>query len=634
MDDRLITLFGRELRHLRDSAREFARAFPSVAPYFNLGQSPADPYVERLLEGAAFMAARVRLQLDARFPEFTQSLIETAFPDFLGPVPSLAVVRMRPDLAAIQAGGQVVVRGTRIRVVAEDSAPFRAASAVATPCVFSTADDVTLLPVEVAHADWVVRRLHETGADEGFQARSALRIRLRRRTPEPWVKIPLDPLRLYFSASDGLGYAAFEQILTGQRGLIVRESLVSGTGTREVHRSTATAVRIHGFEPSSALLPGDPRTFQGHRILREYFSLPERLLFFDLCGVKPALDRCKGDEIELIVPIRSVSASLEREFRTDLVNLFCVPVVNLFEKSFSQVVEPGRFTDFHLVPDANRSLDYEIHSLKTVEAYAEGSQRPISFRPFLQSQHKDGAAAAFYTARREIRMATPKEEADDQEAAYLGNEMYLSLVDPGQAPFPRDLRQISVTALCTNRHLPLRFIEGRSRWILEGGLKPPVEPIVKPTRPFFRPVDGQHAWKLINLFSVHQVSVMEDDKAGAAALRDLLRLHFSAEETWALRQVEAIRRVGAKPIVRPLPAGRFSGSVPSLAAMVRGLEVTVEFEEALLADRRLFLLGAVLNEFFARLVAMNSFTETVISTWPDNREWMRWPARLGAREIL
>ena len=50
MDERLIKLFDEELRHLRETAREFDRAFPHKAPGFALEQSPADPYVERLLE--------------------------------------------------------------------------------------------------------------------------------------------------------------------------------------------------------------------------------------------------------------------------------------------------------------------------------------------------------------------------------------------------------------------------------------------------------------------------------------------------------------------------------------------------------------------------------------------------------
>lgn len=100
MDERLIRLYEQELRHLRETAAEFGRAFPAKAKALALGESLPDPYVERLLEGTAFLAARVRLKLDAQFPQFTQSLLETVYPDLLAPTPSMAVVELSPDPGA------------------------------------------------------------------------------------------------------------------------------------------------------------------------------------------------------------------------------------------------------------------------------------------------------------------------------------------------------------------------------------------------------------------------------------------------------------------------------------------------------------------------------------------------------
>ena len=81
MDRRLLQYYERELHHLRGTAGEFAREFPKIAGRLALDEfACADPYVERLLEGFAFLAARVQLKLDAEFPRFTQGLLETVFP--------------------------------------------------------------------------------------------------------------------------------------------------------------------------------------------------------------------------------------------------------------------------------------------------------------------------------------------------------------------------------------------------------------------------------------------------------------------------------------------------------------------------------------------------------------------------
>src|SRR5262245_65811580 len=117
MDPRLLKYYNRELQHVREMGAEFAEEFPKIAGRLGLEQLEcADPYVERLLEGFAFLAARVQLKLDAEFPRFTQHLLEMVYPDYLAPTPSMAVVQLTPDLAAGPLdNGFTVPRGSVLR---------------------------------------------------------------------------------------------------------------------------------------------------------------------------------------------------------------------------------------------------------------------------------------------------------------------------------------------------------------------------------------------------------------------------------------------------------------------------------------------------------------------------------------
>ena len=56
-------------------------------------------------------------------------------------------------------------------------------------------------------------------------------------------------------------------------------------------------------------------------------------------------------------------------------------------------------------------------------------------------------------------------------------------------------------------------------------------------------------------------------------------------------------------------------------------------DESAFEGTGVFLLGAVLDRFFARYVSINSFTETVMKT-TDRGEVMRWPMRTGLRPTL
>src|ERR671921_2702127 len=114
MDPRLLQYYNFELQHLREMGAEFAQQFPKVAARLGMnGLEVTDPYVERLLEGVGFLAARVHLKLDSEFPRFTQSLLEIVYPHYLAPTPSMLVAQLKPDLNDPNlASGPTVARGT------------------------------------------------------------------------------------------------------------------------------------------------------------------------------------------------------------------------------------------------------------------------------------------------------------------------------------------------------------------------------------------------------------------------------------------------------------------------------------------------------------------------------------------
>src|ERR1044071_6564897 len=146
MDERLLDLYNIELRHLRETAAEFGRDFPKIAGRLSLDleakEACQDPYVERLLEVFAFLSARVHLKLDAEFPRFTQGLLETIYPDYLCPLPAMAIVKFDPEEqeGALEAGVGIK-RGTMLR--------SHLGKGDRTACTFTTAQDVRLLPLSV-----------------------------------------------------------------------------------------------------------------------------------------------------------------------------------------------------------------------------------------------------------------------------------------------------------------------------------------------------------------------------------------------------------------------------------------------------------------------------------------------------
>ena len=90
MDRAFLDYYEEELAHIRVLATEFAALHPAVARNLSLDTVPCpDPYVERLLEGVAFLAARTRLKLDAEGSRFARAVLDALYPDLVAPAPAV-----------------------------------------------------------------------------------------------------------------------------------------------------------------------------------------------------------------------------------------------------------------------------------------------------------------------------------------------------------------------------------------------------------------------------------------------------------------------------------------------------------------------------------------------------------------
>src|SRR3954471_20715886 len=97
MDREFLDLYNRELQLLYEQARDFAEQFPGIAERLgDLVAERTDPAIAGLLEGTAFLAARVQLKLKHEFPEFTNNLLEQLVPHYLAPTPSMIIAKAIP----------------------------------------------------------------------------------------------------------------------------------------------------------------------------------------------------------------------------------------------------------------------------------------------------------------------------------------------------------------------------------------------------------------------------------------------------------------------------------------------------------------------------------------------------------
>jgi type VI secretion system protein ImpG len=588
----------------------------------------ADPYVERLLEGFAFLAARVQLKVDADFPRFTQHLLEMVYPHYLAPTPSMVVAQFQPDLTAGALNdGFPIPRDSRLRSLT--------GKGDLTPCEYRTAHDLTLWPLQLTRAEYLGTTAAVAALDVPMMrgVKAGIRLGLRTTGDIGFDKLSLDRLPLYLRGGENLPLQLYEQLLGNGLALAIRSTQRSAPWQAVLDKSR---IRRLGFEDEQALLPRGSQSFQGYRLLHEYFAFPERYLFVELAGLAPAVRRCNGNEIEIVVLLNHANAFLEDTLSKAHFALFCSPAINLFPKRLDRIHLSDRQFEYHLVPDRTRPMDFEVHGVAKVVGHGVSAAEEREFLSFYAS-HDLTHHGAYYTLHRRPRLSTRQFDYKrnrnrnyDPRSRYIGSEVFIALVDAEEAPYHPDLRQLAISALCTNRDLPLHMPvgQGETDFTLESGAPwKSIRCLAGPSPP--RPSWAQRdvAWRLISHLSLNYLSLLnQDDGQGALALRDLLMLYGDIGKPSVNKQIDGVRKISATPVTRRLP-------IPGPIAFGRGLEITLTCDESAFEGNSVFLLGAVLEQFFGRYVSLNSFTQTVVKTL-ERDEIMRWPTRAGRRLIL
>ncbi|MEM6468448.1 MAG: type VI secretion system baseplate subunit TssF [Planctomycetota bacterium] len=641
MDPRLLNYYNQELQFVRETGAEFASDYPKIAGRLGIDDFEcADPYVERLFEGFALLAARIQLKLDAEFPRFTQHLLEMVCPHYLAPQPSMAIVEFHPDLTeGGLADGFTLPRHTLLKSLLGKGEQTR--------CLFRTAHDVTLWPLELTKASYLPRDVAALNLPDHATVKAALVVRLEATAGLQFDALSLKDLPLFIRGGTDVPMRIYEQLMSGAIGIAVRNGKggAGNEGPWDV-RFENDCVRPVGFAEDQALLPFGSRSFSGYRLLQEYFAFPQRYMFAELGGLDRFTSQCPSHVMDVAILLDRTDARLANRVDETHFSLFSCPAINVFEKRCDRIHLTDRFAEYQVVPDRTRPVDFEVYQVRGVHGYGTSDNEEREFHPFYSVNDSAVGAGdhAYYTINRKPRVLSGNQRKTGPRSSYIGSETYLSLVDAKEAPFEHDLRQLSIKTLCTNRDLPLQMPVGISDTDFTLEISAPVESIrclVGPTKP--EPSKsyekGQTTWRLISHLSLNYLSLCDGDNhhagqdngfvsqsQGASALRELLSLYSDANNVLANKQIDGVRTISSRPVNRPI-----SSTGP--LSFARGLEVTLTLDESAFEGTGAFLLGAVLREFFAKYVSINSFTETVLRT-TERGEVMRWPARMGRRHLI
>jgi type VI secretion system protein ImpG len=571
-----------ELSYLRELGKEFALANPEAAHF--VGESSSDPEVERLLEGFSFLTARIRQKLDDEIPELTHALVEMLWPHYLRPIPSMTVLQFE---ALPQAAKMVrpVPRGTEVQSVPVDG----------TPCRFRTAYDVTLQP-------WTLESLSAR-----TDAQPALKLRFRMAEGVSLKKLGISEIRLHLA-----GEAVVSRSLYLCLCRYLKRITVQPVGGASASAVEGAAVRPAGFGADQFLLPFPAASFTGFRLLQEYFAFPSKFMFVDVVGLRGLQAVGDATAFDLTFELTQLPRAMPPVSASNVL-LHCSPAVNLFPHEADPIRLDHERVEYRLRPSGGDPNHFEVYTIDKVTGIAAGTAAVQEYHPFLRFARRSGQESRLY--RHRLQPSVVGDQVD----------VFISLLHPAAEGGVPDVETISSELTCSNRMLPSRLMIGDVS--APAGASPTFAKfrnITRPTASIPPTLGSDLHWRLLSHLTLNYLSLVDLE-----ALRRLLGLyHFRARVDQKSENSLRLLLQGLKA-VRSMPATRLFQGTP-----VRGLHVDLDVdEEGLGGEGETYLLGSVLNEFFAQYVSLNAFCRLTVNGTKFG-EIYQWPSRMGDRILL
>ncbi|MBG0881262.1 type VI secretion system baseplate subunit TssF [Burkholderia sp. 9775_39] len=599
-DDPILRYYEAEMRYLRESGKEFAKAHPDRARLLNLDRvGDRDPYVERLFEGFAFLTGRLRQKLDDELPELTEGLVSLLWPHYLRMIPSLSIVELIPLADKLQKT-EVVPAGVSVR-----SAPIavpasaEGATSKAVQCIYRTTQAVALQPVAITHASPTVRHDGRSVIRLGFMLDGSARR----------METDLSQLRLHLSADLPTAFA-MHLALTCQVDTI--HWRIPEVRDGEAVPLAGVTIKPAGFSSEERLWPKADVAFSGYQLLLEYFTFREKFLFVNLCGLDVTKLPENATRFELEIVLKHMYPS-DQGFSAENVRLFCSPVINLFELDAEPIEIDHHEAEYRVVPAGHQGEHVETYSVDAIEAFDHETAERYEYVPFATFRHRGGMLRHEAPERYFHTRVRPGVSGQHETWVILGGHAWEAM-----DMLPEESLSLRVTG--TNGLLPRKGLREASLDELATSTQnvAGVRNLVSPTLPLYPPTEDRFQWRVLSHLAPNFLSMMN-----AEVLRGALALYDWTNDELNRRRLAGVQRV-SQELLEEVSGGSVERGVL--------IEVTLD-SHAFAGEGDVMLFGELLHRFFALYADINLFTKLAVITLPSQAR-IEWPRSKTERAPL
>jgi type VI secretion system protein ImpG len=581
--------FDTEMRLLQESAQDFARAFPEKARMLGLQDiKDRDPYVERLLEGMAFLAAEVKQRIDDDVPELAEALLSHVRPYFLRPFPSCCIMQFSPRAGRMKQTTHLP-KGTRL-ISKGLTLPDRSRRAIGERmnCLFRTTSEVTLQPM----------RMTALNLTTGLHGGQEIQLHFQFDHGVYPDQLDFDAIKLYLHGDPATAMALYHALTAKVEEV---STTFPGETVRPCDLGGQDVVAPCHLDADNLLVTSSGRGFLGFHLLHEYFCFREKYQFVVLRNLKHVAwpKNC----CEFIVHIK-IAEPLSEEFRLskDNFRLHCAPAVNLFDTTSEPVTLTHRQTEYPVVADTNHPDGIMIYSVNKVTGSQPETGRSHAYAALPSFNHRSSADRFYHVSHRMREGRRPI--------------TYLSL--GGAMAQAQEILSCDITAC--NGAVPREYLQVRDIKAPSQDFPSNVscENITRPSRLLMPPDRTDYRLALVAHLTVSYNSLSSID-----SFRQLLSLYDWSEQEQAGKRIRGLTHIKVSPLNRV-----YRG------ALLRGMDIRLKMDESeYISPADAYMFATILHHFFSMYATINAFVQTGSELSPSGSE-MTWNPLLGENFLI
>lgn len=591
--------YNNELRHLRESGTRFAKDHPQVASELGLHpDSTSDPFVERLLEGVAYLTARVQSRMEREGVEFAQQAMARVAPLFQSATPSISVLALHPDMTSPEAfRAQTIARGSTI---------LAQVAGRARPVQWTTARPVTLWPMRLSQVE-CARSITHIPALLGQALSSApavLRMRFQLEgsaTLETLAEGNAEPLHVMLAGDAPRAFSLHRTIVSDTREWF---AVVTGAHGEQVIELPRALLRIAGLDESESLLPSDIGALPGLRLLREYFAQPARYLGIEMDVLaRMAAVAPTSRSFDLVFSLRHVPTKLLGDVDTSLFRLFATPVINLYAKRLDPVPYDARHTAQWIPVDRLRPGDYHLWALTELHVSRKDHQLIAARQALETGGYNTGAVLARYSLQRESSALATGERRDRVDP--LDSHDRITVAVPQDAMTLDDINSLLSKGLVADRGWRTQGMQEAMFQLTEARAVKHIECLWPASQPRGIP-EPQASWSAVSQVGQSPLAVQQPERMDVTErILQTIALASDADNTNDRQRLESLRSAF-------LSSGFSKAARTNPIAWVRCTQLELDISESHHPDEGAWLFGRVMAHALAESVSLNDAFEVTL----------------------